>query len=186
MPEYAIVLYFDEDTENRISQMIHMLADTGLNGYMLKAGIRPHLTLALWQSETEPDIAMLIRRFCDEMGNTVLRFTSLGIFPGNESVLFLAAVKDEALEALHKRLYALIGTDLGLFSPHYLPENWVPHCTLAMKLTEYEAGAAASYALAGFMDTGFPVIATLSEAELIKCEPMDGGLSCESQCSIDF
>ena len=46
---YGVMLYFDVQTEETISNIWQSLAKHDLSSSMLDAGIRPHLTLAIYE-----------------------------------------------------------------------------------------------------------------------------------------
>jgi len=54
--EYAIVLYFDEDTEAKLNNLMEELACDKTNTYMIDNKIPPHITLSLFSSS---DIARI-------------------------------------------------------------------------------------------------------------------------------
>ncbi len=56
----------------------------------------------------------------------------LGVFRGDETVLYLAVVRDAALERMHERVWVeTSGVATGLRA-YYAAETWVPHITLAI------------------------------------------------------
>lgn len=56
----------------------------------------------------------------------------LGVFRGDEAVLYLAVVRDAALERMHERIWAeASGAATGLRA-YYGARTWVPHITLAI------------------------------------------------------
>jgi 2'-5' RNA ligase len=66
----------------------------------------------------------------------------LGTFPGGEGALFLGVPVTAELLAFHANVHTALANQLVEHWPHYLPGNWVPHCTLAEGLGTTQASAA--------------------------------------------
>ena len=180
--DYAVTLYFDEQSQARLLEMMEDLCRAGVNRYMLDLGIRPHLTLAYWQDQQGIDVTDAIKRFAAEVKGTGVLFSSIGIFPTDPKVVYLSPVKDESLIKLHKRLYQNLSGRVENYVQNYTPDYWVPHCTLATKLTEEEV----LKAVKTLLKVKFPVKAMISRLELLKCQPKDGILACEVSFKHDF
>lgn len=60
------------------------------------------------------------------------RVNSLGIFPGENPIVYLALVKDEPLLRLHELVWQRLQAHLEQPNLYYAPPAWVPHITLAM------------------------------------------------------
>lgn len=127
-PRLGIVLLLDTASDVRIRRMWSMLADPGLIQPNLG---RPHITVAL----VEDDDHETIREALADIGTSVhgmrLAFDSLGVFPGEQPVLFLNPVASGGLLALHRRIHdALRRAGVSSLGPNYDPGRWVPHLTL--------------------------------------------------------
>lgn len=175
--DYTVVLYFDAESQARLLGMMEDLSRAGVNRYLLDHGIRPHITLAYWSSQQEKDVTAEIKRYARAVKRTKVLFSSIGIFPSDPKVVYLSPVKDDALIRLHQRLYAELDGKIGNFSQNYTPDYWVPHCTLATKLTEAEV----LKSVTTLLKVKFPVEAQLSQIELLRCRPMEDMLSCEAK-----
>ena len=60
------------------------------------------------------------------------RVSSLGIFTGEDPVIYLALVKDEALLRFHQLVWQRLEPHLSTPNLYYAPSVWVPHITLAI------------------------------------------------------
>jgi len=60
------------------------------------------------------------------------RVSSLGIFTGEDPVIYLALVKDEALLRFHEMVWSRLEAHLVQPNLYYAPPVWVPHITLAI------------------------------------------------------
>ncbi|WP_310605318.1 hypothetical protein [Anaerosporobacter sp.] len=164
--DYAIGLYFDFKTTNKITKIIEAVAQNGANTYMVDTKIPPHLTLSYFQTDhINPIINILNTHTTNWHANNIF-FASLGIFVPN--VLFIAPVFTEYLQNLNIEINNLIESvathgDNG----HYLPNQWVPHTALAVRLTDAELKA--SFETATAMFTAFEGQAV--KLFLAECNP---------------
>lgn len=60
---------------------------------------------------------------------------TLATFPNTENVLVLAAVVDTELLAVHSAVHDGLAGKVRQPSVRHLPGSWIPHCTLAERIT---------------------------------------------------
>jgi 2'-5' RNA ligase superfamily len=92
---------------------------------------RPHVSLINVETLTVAD--ELIARLTPLM-NTELAMTSLAIFPGSQSVLFLGVCATKTLLDNHAAVHEVIPDKRTGPWEIYQPGSWVPHCALALRL----------------------------------------------------
>ena len=169
---YAITLYFDSRTNELILDAMREIATATGNNYMLDNSVPPHLSLGLFHAEEEKagEMVKLFEQFAEvlksEDSNLSLNFNGPNNFA--DKVIYLSVSRDEPLMKLNRDLHQL-------FLPHfeagdnrnYLPENWVPHIALAVKLSgsQFEKGfdVAKNFPL--------PKSAKITSATLARCNP---------------
>lgn len=173
--DYAVVLYFDEKSESYLLEIMRNLCEAGVNRYMLDVGIRPHITLASWMNDEGRDLSKEIAGYADAVKGTGVLFPSIGIFPTSPKVVYLSPVKNDELLDLHHDFYRRLDGKINSYIPYYTPGQWVPHCTLATKLTEEEV----QRSIKALLHVPFPIKATIAQVGLIKCNPVEEILSCE-------
>lgn len=98
--------------------------------------LTPHLTLAGFEAFDLPTLVEALTDALDEVLSFPVTFASLGAFVGENRVLFLAPIITKPLLALHEGIYTAIGASVQGIEARYAPEAWIPHCTLAMELTD--------------------------------------------------
>ena len=130
---HAIELFFDDTSDLRIRGLWDRLADLGAT-YMRDSGARPHLTLAVCDNIDFPAARHLLDRFAETVAGFPLAFSAIGIFPGENPVVFLAPKVTPELLKLHAQFHAELAALTPNLWPHYAPAQWMPHCTLAMDL----------------------------------------------------
>ena len=142
---YAIEMTFDAETEKRHRALWRALAEAGISSSMVDLGGRPHVSLAVLEHADAAAVSALTEAWAAGTPPFTIRFGSVGAFPGEEGVVFIAPVVTGELLALHARCHALLA-EAGLESwPYYLPDAWVPHCTAAVLLPPDKVGAAVGH-----------------------------------------
>ncbi|MFC5418677.1 2'-5' RNA ligase family protein [Bosea eneae] len=96
-------------------------------------GYRPHLTLTRY-STIEPSVLRKGMEVFDRQAAISLYFDRVDFFDHDPLVLWLAPRQDQRLLDLHRRLHAALGPKALPCDPHYAPEQWRPHLTLAMAI----------------------------------------------------
>lgn len=129
---YAVLLYFDSETETKLKALKDNLIFPGTNPTHLAA--RPHISLAGFE---KADPAALTESLWEIAGRTPalsVYLSAVGAFPTDEGVVFIVPTVTTALLSLHHTLHRLL---LGLkiaCHPYYLPDTWVPHTTVTMNI----------------------------------------------------
>ena len=129
----AIELFFDPATEAVLTSLLRELNPSPL----LQWGVRPHVSLLLcagFEAGSEAALAAFART----QPPLPITLGSVGSFPGDLGVVFLAPVQTRGLLDLHVAL----NDHMAAFTPrrnaHYEPGVWVPHCTQGMLFNEEE------------------------------------------------
>lgn len=136
---YHISIYFDKKTEMRIRDYMRKIAEVTGNAYMLEAAVPPHITLSALECEKEEALVERLEAFISgkafpAMQAGTLQWVSVGTFlPG---VIFLQPVLNEYLQGLAQQVYDCLKDIEGAkIRPCYKPFSWLPHSTVAKKLT---------------------------------------------------
>lgn len=95
---YAIELYFDENSSKKIDDIRQLLS---ANGVTTDRGAKPHISLAIYSEIDKNALIDKVRNFAEQKIELSLTFTYIGIFPAEESVLFFAPKASPELLALH-------------------------------------------------------------------------------------
>lgn len=131
---FSIELHFDEKSNLIIRNMWKKLREKGISGYMDQYGGFPHIALAVFDDIDILEVEKLIEKIAENESMFNIKMSSLGIFPSNESVLFLSPAISATLINLHAKLHAILKDIEGCKWEYYLPDFWVPHCTLGMNI----------------------------------------------------
>lgn len=131
---YHISIYFDQKTETRMRDYIRKVAEVTGNAYMQEAAVPPHITLSALEWEKEEELVERLNSLLSGMRAGSLQWVSVGCFlPG---VIFLQPVLNEYLQGLAQQVYDCVKDVEGVKVRHcYRPFSWLPHSTVAKKLT---------------------------------------------------
>lgn len=165
MSEYAICLYFDNTSSERIMELMRIAADACGNKYMLEPKMMPpHITVCYFTADDITPVENIISGETASMkcGNVV--WSSLGTFV--PSVLFAAPVLNEYLYDSCTGFNTCLANRVTLLD-YYRPYNWMPHTTLATKLTDEQLNMAFAAVSAKFK----PFQGVTVALSLVKCEP---------------
>lgn len=134
---YLISIYFDENTENTIRKLMGKVADKSGNRYMLEAKVPPHITIASFETNQVEKVIELLDDKIHEMKRGTLQWVSIGVF--NPHVIYLAPVLSEYLHSLSVIVNETVSSiDNISMNRFYLPMQWMPHTTIAKKLSVEE------------------------------------------------
>jgi 2'-5' RNA ligase len=151
---YAVELFFDAATEAAIRRFRDSLSPSG----GLQNG-RPHVSLGGCR-DVRDTIALtraLETLAAEQTGPLPVSLAYLGVFPGDEGVMFHGVTVTTPLLLLHRRFHAQFTPTAIDWSPFYQPGLWVPHCTLAYGLSREHL----SQTLAGLQAQAPPMLSGL-------------------------
>lgn len=140
---YALELELDGASGAAVRDLWRALSEIGVT-WMAQSGASPHVSLAIWETIDRPRFEAELSRFAAETGPIGITFEGAGSFPGG--TVFLRPTENRALRELQRHVHARFAA-LGRGPwAYYLPELWVPHCTLAMDVAPDRLGEALAIA----------------------------------------
>ncbi|NLG36421.1 MAG: 2'-5' RNA ligase family protein [Clostridiales bacterium] len=131
---WAVILFFDENSEYRIRSLWDCLRIPGSDAVLYDGASRPHLSLAVLDSQ-DGTLEERVGGLAERTSPFTLTFTGLSAFP-DSGVLYLTPLASGVLEAAYRDMMAALGPLTNRVWPLYLPGKWVPHTTVAMGLDE--------------------------------------------------
>lgn len=166
--DYAVTLEFDKETTNKIQEIIEEVAKVTGCDYMIQSKIPPHVTVSALISDNEEALLLEMESIAETMKKEDVWFVNIGVF--NPLVIYLGPVMNEFLENTCKMVndrllkYAEVGN-----RGRYLPNQWVPHAGVAVKLTPQaliEAFAIVQEKFSAFRATAEKIV-------LVRVEPYE-------------
>lgn len=135
---YAIELFLDERSDRQIRQIWAALDEHGIPslGAIPRCAYHPHVTLSAFEHGNVTEIAEAIRPVCATSVGLPLPLEQLGFFLTDEAPVFFGVVPSSRLLALHRAVHQAIEPLAENISPYYRPDALLPHCTLAVGVTD--------------------------------------------------
>lgn len=134
---YLVSLHFDYEASRKIQLLINKAAYNSGNNFMIDKKVPPHITLASFQTDKEIEAVEILDKTIKEIRAGTITWASIGVF--KSSVLFLAPVLNEYLHNLSEKINEGISLIENIsISKYYLPFKWMPHTTIAKKLSRDE------------------------------------------------
>jgi 2'-5' RNA ligase len=129
---FAVMLFFDIQTEKMIVKIWQTLARNNLVLDILDAGIRPHITLAIYEELNCRPCENELAKITSKTSSIAMQFTHLGLFTNPEPVVFASPVSTSEFLDFHKNIHVSLASEAKNSWDLYKPGKWVPHCTLAL------------------------------------------------------
>ncbi|MDJ0611149.1 MAG: 2'-5' RNA ligase family protein [Kiloniellales bacterium] len=159
----AISLCLDPASADRITELWRSLTADGLhNG----SAYRPHITLGLYDTLDVADAKQRLERFVAGKPMMAAGFSGLGVFPGENNILWAMPDPDLRLLGFHAGLHDSLGVETH---PHYRVGKWVPHCTLATDLDH----DALMRALTMLVPRWKPFLGWFDRIDLVRFDPVE-------------
>ncbi len=166
MNYYAVVLYFDKESEAKMQDMMDKIVMKTGADFMKKEGIPPHITISALESEDEEALIRAADEAASKMREGEISFASIGIF--NPLVIFLAPVMNDYLRNACANMNECVLRVAKVGNKgRYLPGQWVPHAALAVKLNTETIRTAFDIVSSEFI----PFVAKAEKVVLARVEP---------------
>ena len=138
---YAVVIYFDEISEQPILNAWRELEEKNISRALNNPGIRPHITLAIYDSLNCIRCEKEIRQYAVNSNLLYLSADHFGIFPHAFPVIFIALAPNRDLMSFHRRIHQFLENNAHDSWEMYQPGNWVPHLTLVRDIKKKNLSA---------------------------------------------
>ncbi|GAB3813584.1 2'-5' RNA ligase family protein [Pontibacter rugosus] len=127
----ALTSLLDTKSSARVSELTeHLEIKFGLQG--VKITPYPHITLMTAEIPDTEELKQYLEQTCMGLHNLTVRTTGIGIFPGENPVVYIPVLRTQELNQFHFRLHrdvAEMSSEMGVF---YNPKLWLPHISLAL------------------------------------------------------
>jgi 2'-5' RNA ligase len=165
---HAVLLYFDQQTEQSILNLRHALIEQGIPSFLDKVGDRPHISLAGFSNVDCDVLISIVQEFANDIEPFNVQLSAIGTFPTDENVLFLSPTPTLQLLTHHQEFHRRLAKSKLISSPYYVPENWTPHCSVEMNISDEQLPKAIKFYSKVFK----PVIGQFQEIGVIEFQPI--------------
>ena len=161
---YLISLYFDMETDKTLSSIMENVAVITGNTHMIEGHIPPHITVGMVNSPDENRVMSIFEKCVTGLSCGDIQIAGIGLF--RKSVVYLQPVLNQYL---HKISVTVNEAFEGLHAENsrYIPFNWIPHISVAKRLTAEQQIEAIKY----LHEVGYPSEALISKIGLAKSNP---------------
>ena len=129
--QYAIELYYDKETEQKLFDLTHRVADEKLSTKFLEWKTRPHLTLACFNDVDETKCSEQLKSFAHTHKTMPAYIASIGMFTDTKTI-FASPMMNDSMYQFQRDLHEHLKDFDSTGWEWYYPNRWVPHCTLAL------------------------------------------------------
>ena len=132
---YLISIYFDEASEKCINRYMKQIGKATGNTRMLDGNVPPHITISAFEAESEAIAREIFLQGAKALKSGNVQWVSIGTFlPG---VIYITPVLNKYLHELSEIFYQEVSKMQGVNADYkYLPYSWLPHSTLAKRLSK--------------------------------------------------
>jgi 2'-5' RNA ligase len=165
---HAVVLYFKEEHEKKFLKIWGSLASEHLSTNLVKAEIRPHITLAIFDELNCKPCEPQIKDIASQTPPLDIQITHLGLFTKPDPVVFAAPTFTQNFLNFHSYIHDVLVTESKNPWEMYLPGMWVPHCTLALGFKFKDLGRIFEKCL----DLDLPMNIKADQVGVVEFQPM--------------
>ncbi|WP_164669508.1 2'-5' RNA ligase family protein [Virgibacillus doumboii] len=144
---YGFIAIFDEKTEQLVMEIWKELKEKSISTYAYEVENRiPHITLASYNDLNIKDFIEQLDIFYGDKPAIDLSFNTIGSFLNSGALFFQPIVTKDLIEfhySYHK-YFEKFNDDTNSL---YLPDKWIPHCTIANRLPPEKLTEAFQYCL---------------------------------------
>lgn len=141
---YALVGFLDDKTEQYIVGLWDELSQKNISHYAKETqNMRPHITIADYDKLNKEEFIELLNEFYEEKSKVNVTFSVLGTFL-KTGTLFLSPTITKAIIGFHNSHHEYFLKYYNADSL-YIPNRWIPHCTIANSLTHEKLIEAFNY-----------------------------------------
>ncbi len=145
---HAVVSLLDPVSDTLVRMLWAKLdANCGLRAALITP--LPHVSWLVGEGFDFETLRTAAALFAAEHAPMTTRMSGLGVFTGAEDIVFFVQlVKTQELMRFHRAVSAFSRPHVASPSPHYAPDRWMPHITLAHRDVTPDSLACAARALA--------------------------------------
>ncbi|NHM30826.1 2'-5' RNA ligase family protein [Neobacillus terrae] len=142
---YGFIAIFDGQTEQTIKDIWGELTEKNISHYSYEVeNRRPHITLASYNNIKIIDFIDKMDEFYKYKPSIDVTFNTIGSFLKSGALFLSPAVTKELLE-FHLNHHKSFERFNNYPNSLYLPDNWIPHCTIANRLASEKLSEAFNY-----------------------------------------
>lgn len=132
---YGVIALFDDKTEKVIKEIWKDLKEKSISNYAYEVeNRRPHITLASYTHIDKKTFMKQMDELYENKKDINITFSSIGSFLKSGTLFFSPIVTKELFE-FHTNHHLSFNQYSDNPNSLYLPKSWIPHCTIANRLS---------------------------------------------------
>ena len=131
---YAVLLQFGLHDEEKIMKYWSWISKNGGNELLFKSGLKPHITLSSFKDADMEIFCDKLHAFASNTSKFKITFDSISTFNLNQDVIYLKPNITPELKSIYKEFHRYFSDTIENVNIHCLPNNWSPHCAIAIKV----------------------------------------------------
>ncbi|XP_074280645.1 uncharacterized protein LOC141605669 [Silene latifolia] len=141
---YSIELYLDPALENQILKAWNILARRQITTQLIEIESRPHITLFSSPFIDPTKLEPILNSFCSRHEPLQLTFSSIGLLPNHNNLLFLSPTPTLSLLNFQSQLCDLLKKEGVQVTDDFELDSWIPVCPLAQDVPKSRLAEAVS------------------------------------------
>lgn len=134
---YAVVVYFDKNSDQIIRSIWKELADAELCSYLHESENNPHIKLGMYDQLNLELAEKILRKVSKTTKRQRVRFKNIGIYPNEKPIVFLDISATSSILELQKQVYSLFKSNPHKIRSNYFEEGiWKPDCFLTISIEQ--------------------------------------------------
>lgn len=173
---FAVIMLFDDATDHKVRAIWDALRQENIPVDFPEVGGSPHVSLALFDDIDREAFRERLQAFITHRKSFDICFSHVGTFGNQRGVIFLGPVPESELLDIHEAFHQTFDefrphfhSPYRISSDYYLPDQWVPHCTLANSLSEDQVAQAIKIACRFEL----PISGRIEHIGLIRYPPIE-------------
>ncbi|KAK8652437.1 hypothetical protein V6N13_126470 [Hibiscus sabdariffa] len=131
---FSIELYFDPALENQVLKAWNVLARRQISTQLIEIESRPHITLFSSPFLDPARLESVVKSFVSKQEPLALSFSSIGTFPNEKNLLFLAPAPTMTLLQFQAQLCEAIKKEGIEIGEEFKADVWIPYCAVAQEV----------------------------------------------------
>ncbi|KAL4334287.1 hypothetical protein GQ457_07G002010 [Hibiscus cannabinus] len=165
---FSIELYFDPALENQVLKAWNVLARRQISTQLIEMESRPHISLFSTPFLDPGKLESVVKSFASKQEPLPLSFSSIGAFPNENNLLFLAPAPTMALLQFQAQLSGAIKKEGIEIGEDFKLDSWIPFCPVAQQVPK----ARISEAFCVLRELKLPVSGYAMEIGLVEFSPV--------------
>ena len=129
----SIALIFDDESQNKINSIKEKLKELNIP---IKDGIN-HITIATYTTDRIELLKTKVKDYSNNIKLFNIVLNEIDFFNENNTI-YISPIKDENLINLYKDFLNYMSEFNDYITEYYNYDNWIPHCTIANKISKTE------------------------------------------------